>query len=215
MCVPQRWKCDGDKDCPDGADESVKAGCGEYRQGQDMVKVKTFWKLRDKKEHMNLCCTSYHSPNIFMSQCSTIRVAAMSSCARTDSVSPNILCVTMTKTAAMAQMSPQSVVSGPWPLLPDLKSSLFFPVTFNNKPNSLAILCCFSLQNIQPVVPMSSAVPMDAASSRVHGSVTETLTAMTSQTKHPRTYAAPALVKLTQPLQKHFTFHFILKYVLI
>lgn len=30
MCVPQRWKCDGDKDCLDGADESVKAGCSEW-----------------------------------------------------------------------------------------------------------------------------------------------------------------------------------------
>lgn len=29
MCVPQRWKCDGDEDCHDGADESVKAGCSE------------------------------------------------------------------------------------------------------------------------------------------------------------------------------------------
>lgn len=30
VCIPQRWKCDGDKDCPDGADESVKVGCGEW-----------------------------------------------------------------------------------------------------------------------------------------------------------------------------------------
>lgn len=101
MCVPQLWKCDGDKDCPDGADESVKAGCGEYRQGQD-VEVKTFLK----KERVTLRCVSD------VSQCSTTRAAAVSSCARTDSASPNILCVTMTKTAAMALMSLQSVVSG-------------------------------------------------------------------------------------------------------
>lgn len=29
MCVPERWLCDGDKDCADGADESVAAGCRE------------------------------------------------------------------------------------------------------------------------------------------------------------------------------------------
>ncbi|XP_048450018.1 low-density lipoprotein receptor-related protein 1-like [Rhincodon typus] len=27
MCIPKAWTCDGDKDCPDGADESVAAGC--------------------------------------------------------------------------------------------------------------------------------------------------------------------------------------------
>lgn len=35
----------------------------------------------------------------------------MSSCARTDSVSPNTLCVTMTSTALMVRMNPQNVVS--------------------------------------------------------------------------------------------------------
>nr|2KNY_A Chain A, LRP-1, linker, Apo-E [Homo sapiens] len=27
VCVPERWLCDGDKDCADGADESIAAGC--------------------------------------------------------------------------------------------------------------------------------------------------------------------------------------------
>ena len=30
VCVPERWLCDGDKDCADGADESVTAGCCEW-----------------------------------------------------------------------------------------------------------------------------------------------------------------------------------------
>lgn len=30
-CIPKRWMCDGDKDCPDGADESMKAGCCECK----------------------------------------------------------------------------------------------------------------------------------------------------------------------------------------
>ncbi|OXB51766.1 UNVERIFIED_CONTAM: hypothetical protein H355_001255 [Colinus virginianus] len=27
VCVPERWLCDGDKDCADGADETLAAGC--------------------------------------------------------------------------------------------------------------------------------------------------------------------------------------------
>lgn len=32
VCVPERWLCDGDKDCADGADESVSAGCREWER---------------------------------------------------------------------------------------------------------------------------------------------------------------------------------------
>lgn len=80
-------------------------------------------------------------------------VAATSLCARTSSVSPSTLCVTMTGTAVTAPMSPRSA-------------------------------------SIRHVAPTSSAAQMDAASSRVHGSVMETSTAMITQMKLPRIHAA-------------------------
>lgn len=132
-----------------------------------------------------------------MSQCSTTRAATMSSCAKTDSVSPNTLCVTMTTTAVMGQTSPRSVVSA------TVTSYSLFLLSINTEFNGPKPSCCFLLQNIRHVDPTSSAVPMDAASSRVRGSVMETLTAMTTQTKPPRTPTATGQVSSTQPLQKH------------
>lgn len=72
-------------------------------------------------------------------------------------------------------------------------------LAFNNDLNSLWHPRCFLFlpQNIHHVDPMSSAVPMDAASSRNHGSVMETLIAMTTQMKPPRIHAALAQVTLT------------------
>lgn len=40
VCVPERWLCDGDKDCADGADESIAAGCCEWRGRVDRVDSK-------------------------------------------------------------------------------------------------------------------------------------------------------------------------------
>lgn len=36
VCVPERWLCDGDKDCADGADETLAAGCCESHRGMRM-----------------------------------------------------------------------------------------------------------------------------------------------------------------------------------
>lgn len=75
--------------------------------------LKTFHKER-RKSILHRC--NRYLPHslptyVLMSQCSTTRATATSSCARTDSASPSTLCVTMITTAAMAQMSPRSVVS--------------------------------------------------------------------------------------------------------
>lgn len=100
-----------------------------------------------------------------------------------------------------------------WPLIPDGAILLLSPAF--NELNSPSTWCCFSLQNILHVDPMSSAVPMDAVSSRVHGSVMETSTAMINQTKPPRTHTAMAQVRSPQPLQRHFTFTYFFFYLFI
>lgn len=74
-------------------------------------------RITPTKKNIKLVCTfcghfAGFTHQKCLSQCSTTRAAAKSSCARTDSVSPNTLCVTMTTTAATAQTSPRSAVSG-------------------------------------------------------------------------------------------------------
>lgn len=59
MCIPKHWKCDRDKDCTDGADESVKAGCGEWGSaGRGRIWSKWIYihlkKARETKEDMSI-----------------------------------------------------------------------------------------------------------------------------------------------------------------
>lgn len=139
------------------------------------------WSMPEHEQDSLLC----KAQNMFISlfQSSTTRAAPTSSCARTVSAFLSTSCVTMTTTAATAQTSLQSVVSGV------VKSS--DPLWFSlNESKS-----CFSFQSILRAGPLSSAVTTAAASVRRHGSVTASLTVMTIRMKHQRTRAAPAQVK--------------------
>lgn len=129
----------------------------------------------------------------------------MSSCARTDSVYPSTLCVTMTTTAATAQTSPRSAVSGA--VTCDLKHSPsswvcggFFGGFFWSSMYRL------SLQSIRRVDRTSSAVRTDAVSLKIHGSVMETSTVMTTQMKLQKIPGALAQVRHTESLQEYFIY---------
>lgn len=59
VCVPERWLCDGDKDCADGADESVAAGCREWRGGEEWGGQQV--ATGETEVQKRRCCSRGHS----------------------------------------------------------------------------------------------------------------------------------------------------------